>query len=219
MVTQKKNKIKAENSSISAAMRAIESSDLGLKWRQVSDKAFAVTVKQLLQNWRQGTAATKGRSDVSFTKKKPWRQKGTGRARAGSARSPLWRGGGVVFGPKPCVKMLKVPKNVHAGVLNDLLMQIAQRGDLICLDWQLKQEMPKTSHAFKILKEVGLVGRKIHLLLNFDDGLHYASFCNIPNVTVLFFDQINVYDLATADKIVVLKKDLDDFKQMVSLWL
>ena len=65
-----------------------------------------------MQNWRQGTVACKGRSDVAFSNKKPWKQKGTGRARAGSARSPLWRGGGVIFGPQPRTRMLKVAKQV-----------------------------------------------------------------------------------------------------------
>ena len=67
------------------------------KYRPV---AMAIYVRALLQNWRQGTVACKGRSDVSYSNKKPWKQKGTGRARAGSARSPLWRGGGVIFGPQ-----------------------------------------------------------------------------------------------------------------------
>lgn len=65
-----------------------------------------------LQNVRQGTVGSKGRSDIAYTNKKPWKQKGTGRARAGSARSPLWRGGGVVFGPQARIKMLKVPKKL-----------------------------------------------------------------------------------------------------------
>ena len=73
---------------------------------------MAVYVRSLLQNWRQGTVGCKGRSDVAYSNKKPWKQKGTGRARAGSARSPLWRGGGVIFGPQPRTRVLKAGKQV-----------------------------------------------------------------------------------------------------------
>ena len=68
---------------------------------------MSIYIRSLLQNWRQGTVACKGRSDVGYSNKKPWKQKGTGRARAGSARSPLWRGGGVIFGPQPRTRVLK----------------------------------------------------------------------------------------------------------------
>jgi large subunit ribosomal protein L4 len=82
----------------------------GTERKEMSRRGFAMAVRALLQNWRQGTVACKGRSDVSFSNKKPWKQKGTGRARAGSARSPLWRGGGVAFGPQPRTRTLKITK-------------------------------------------------------------------------------------------------------------
>ena len=89
----------------------------------VPSAAFSIWVRALSQNWRQGTVACKGRSDVARSGKKPWKQKGTGRARAGSARSPLWRGGGVTFGPQPRSRSLTVPKRLKRGVLRGLLLK------------------------------------------------------------------------------------------------
>ena len=86
----------------------ISAKDIGLEgFSENMSKEYAVWVRVLMQNWRQGTVGCKARSDVAYTNKKPWKQKGTGRARAGSARSPIWRGGGVTFGPQARVKTLK----------------------------------------------------------------------------------------------------------------
>ena len=85
-----------------ASPRALAASEVGYDREDLKTSPVAVSqwIRALLQNWRQGTLATKGRSDVKLSNKKPWKQKGTGRARAGTARSPLWRGGGVTFGPQ-----------------------------------------------------------------------------------------------------------------------
>src|SRR5690348_15481044 len=90
----------------SAICRLVSAEELSLQREDrtlVSVQSFSTWIRSLLQNWRQGTVGVKGRSDVARSNKKPWKQKGTGRARAGSARSPLWRGGGVIFGPSPRV--------------------------------------------------------------------------------------------------------------------
>lgn len=184
-----------------------------------NDVAFSTWVRQLMLNWRQGTAASKGRSEVSRSTKKPWKQKGTGRARAGSARSPLWRGGGVIFGPEPRTRTLAVPKKAKRVVLNNLLWQYLENGRIHALDWELKEDAPKTAHAFKALKDAGLDTAKVTLFLSPSDALHYASFANIPSVRVLFFDQANAYDLAAADTWVVLNKDVDAFNEMVRAWV
>src|SRR3990167_8761361 len=86
--------------------------DLEVRSKNVANATFSTWVRVLLQNGRQGTVACKGRSDVAFSNKKPWKQKGTGRARAGSARSPVWRKGGVIFGPQARVRKLSIPVNV-----------------------------------------------------------------------------------------------------------
>lgn len=182
-------------------------------------KAFSQWVRQLQQNWRQATAAVKGRSEVSFSSKKPWKQKGTGRARAGTARSPLWRGGGVIFGPQPQVRKLKVSKQLKSGVLQSLLNQMLKGEGVMLLDWHLKDAKPKTALAFEALKKSGLLDERVLVLLPADDVQHHLSFLNIPNVRVTFFDQLNAYDLANATKWIVLKKDLETFKEVVSTWI
>ena len=109
---------KAKESGVSSVIQTLSASDLNIEGarKEISPVAMAVYVRSLLQNWRQGTVACKGRSDVAYSNKKPWKQKGTGRARAGSARSPLWRGGGVIFGPQPRTRVLKAGKQLKRSV-------------------------------------------------------------------------------------------------------
>jgi len=199
----------------------LSASDMPVKAREkkVSLQAFSTWVRALLQNWRQGTVSVKDRSEVARTNKKPWKQKGTGRARAGTARSPLWRGGGVTFGPQPRIKSLKVSQKVKQGVLNRLLFDRFDNDRIVCLYWSALEGKPSTAQAYKVLKDAGLQGEKINLFLRSDDTLTSASFTNIPEVRVLFFDQANAFDLAQAPYWVVLKKDLDQFKEMVSRWI
>lgn len=219
MSAQKKSKSTVDSSN--EMVRILTNDDLGRKAevRKISPEAFSVWIRQLLQNWRQGTASSKGRSDVNFSNKKPWKQKGTGRARAGSARSPLWKGGGTIFGPQPRVRTLKVSKKLRKGVLDSLLSRALQQNKVVCLDWVLEGETPKTSAAFNVLQQAQLLNKKVAMLLPNNDMLHYGSFMNIPHVAVLPFDEINAYDLASADTLVVLKKDLDAFKHVVNSWI
>lgn len=196
--------------------------DLGMQAEQkrtLSSSAFSLWVRSLLQNWRQGTVACKGRSDVAKSNKKPWKQKGTGRARAGSARSPLWRGGGVIFGPQARVRTLSVSKKLKQGVMNSLLFNALDKGNVHLLDWELTGNLPKTSQAIEALKNIGLHERNLILLLAPHDRASFSSFANIPNVRILFFDQPNAFDLAHGDVWVVLKKDQDQFKEMASRWI
>lgn len=187
-------------------------------WSLPSARGFAVCIRSLLQNWRQGTVGCKGRSDVAFSGKKPWKQKGTGRARAGDAKSPLWRGGGVVFGPQARDKKLKVSKSLRRGVLRSLVSRFAEAGNLLALDWAPPVDRPKTSLAYSVLKNAGMLDRKVILFLPANDFLSAASFANIPSVHVLSFDEPNVYHLADTTRWLVLKRDLAYFKEMVSRW-
>jgi large subunit ribosomal protein L4 len=195
--------------------------DLGVEMTKlgISNVAFSTWVRQLLQGWRQGTVSSKGRSDVSFSRKKPWKQKGTGRARAGSARSPLWRKGGTIFGPQPRTRILKVTKKLKKGVLNTLLFDAFKENNIMCLNWSLSDERPNTRQAYDMLKQANLQTTKINLLLPADDVVHYSSFINIPNVRILSFDELNAFNLSAASKWIVLKKDLDLFKETVARWI
>lgn len=216
------NQLRANKQETSKVMKTISFADVNIDASQkktVSDKAFAVWVRALLQNWRQGTVACKGRSDVSFSNKKPWKQKGTGRARAGSRRSPLWRGGGVTFGPQAREKALKVPQSLRKNVLGALACEYLDAGRIACLDWNLQGDVPKTAQAYMALKDSQLTNSSINLFLPTDDHLTYASFANIPNVRIFFFDQSNAFDLAKSYHWVFLKKDFDRFKEMVTKWI
>lgn len=178
---------------------------------------FAVWIRTLLQGWRQGTVACKGRSDVARTGKKPWKQKGTGRARAGDSKSPLWRGGGVIFGPQARTKTLKVTQASKKKVLSTLLVQYLQNKKIIMADWSPK-ENPKTAEAFKLIRDLDFAHKTVVLFLQPGDILSYASFINIPNVRILLFDQPNLFDLAKSDYWLFLEKDREVFKEMVGQW-
>ena len=184
-----------------------------------SPSAVSLWVRSLLQNWRQGTVAVKDRSEVAKSGRKPWKQKGTGRARAGTARSPLWRGGGVTFGPKGRVRKLKVTKKVKNQVLRYLVHTFLTDDKVLSFDWKVEGDKPSTAQAAQFLKKADLQDKKLVLFVPMDDFVTYASFSNIPQVKVLFFDQANAFDLMNTDCWIVLNKDVDSFKEMVSQWI
>ena len=181
--------------------------------------SFSTWIRVLARNWRQGTVACQGRADVSHTNRKPWKQKGTGRARAGSARSPLWRGGGVIFGPQARVRTAKMGRQMRRKVLLTMLANNLDQKNVVCADWELSSEQPKTAQAQELVNTVGLTNKKIILFVAPYDFHSALSFANIPNVRPLAFDQANAYDLANSDCWLFLKKDLDHFKGMVSQWI
>jgi large subunit ribosomal protein L4 len=187
--------------------------------KEVSPVAFSIWIRALIQNWRQGTVTVKGRSDVAFSNKKPWKQKGTGRARAGSARSPLWRKGGVCFGPQPRVRTLKVTKKLKDSVLHTMVFNQLEAGKVAFLDWAPEGDRPRTALAFAALKEAQLIHGLVTVFVANDDAMTYGSFANIRNVRVLLYDQANAYDFAHSEHWVVLKKDLEHFKGMVGRWI
>jgi len=195
--------------------------DLGISLgdSSASSEAFSTWVRTLSQNWRQGTVSCKGRSDVARSGRKPWKQKGTGRARAGSARSPIWRGGGVTFGPQARVRSLRVSKKLKRKVLAGMLVEYLAAKKISSIDWSLEGDSPKTSAAYSALKKVGLHEKKVVLFLPADDRFVRASYANIANVNILFFDQANAFDLANSSHWLYLKKDADAFKDMVSRWI
>jgi large subunit ribosomal protein L4 len=196
--------------------------DLGVNIGDVAmrPKTYACAIRVLLQNWRQGTVGCKARSEVSFSNKKPWRQKGTGRARAGSARSPLWRSGGVTFGPQPRKRELGINRRQKKLCFRALYKSMIDNDAIYCLDYDCSEKAaPKTKDVVKLLKNVGVEGKKkCVLLLPYDDVFNYAAFRNIPGMKVIAFDQVNAFDLSGANCWMFLKKDLENFKHMVSRW-
>ncbi len=214
-MTQKKKEIP------NTEMNIISVVDLGLAEEskvEISPATFSQYIRVLRQNWRQGTVGCKDRGEVAFANRKPWKQNGTGRARAGSARSPLWRKGGTIFGPQPRVRTCKISKSTKNNVLQSLLWNYLDSKNLISLKW-VPKDKPKTSEAFKLLKNVNLHEKKIVLFVNRDDYITHASFANLANVNMLLFDQPNAYDLSNGQCWAFLDKDLDSFKGMVNSWL
>jgi large subunit ribosomal protein L4 len=185
-----------------------------------STEAFSQYVRAIRQNRRQGTVACKDRSKVtSRSNKKPWKQKGTGRARHGSPRSPLWRGGGVIFGPQPRTRTVSIAKSMKRNVLNTVFMSKVNEGNVIVLDFEPSWSAPKTSEMHKVLRNAGLHDSRVLFFVQAHDSLIHASLSNIPSVDLLLFDQPNAYDLALRQKWVIFKKDIEAFKKMVSSWI
>src|SRR5689334_9987550 len=149
---------------------------------------------------RSGTASTKTMGEVAGSGKKPWRQKGTGRARAGSFASPLWRGGGVVFGPKPRDFGKKVSRKTRQLALRKALSERLRAGDVILVD-DLKLDSPKTKTFLSILSALDLKGSTLFVAQNQDKNLSLAS-RNVPNVSLTTSDSLNTYDVLRPNKLV-----------------
>lgn len=214
------NNLNKQNINVDQIKTILTPKDLTLEVRPdaVSEAAYATWIRALLQNWRQGTVGCKTRSEVARSKKKPWKQKGTGRARAGSARSPLWRGGGIIFGPQPRVRTLKVSPSLKKRLLSKMMWDFLEGKKVVSFDWSVSGDKPKTAEAYNLLRQAGLDNVRVNLFVSPDDILTQAAFVNIPNVRILLFDQVNAFDLSTSDVLIVLKKDLDAFKNMVLQW-
>lgn len=177
---------------------------------QVNVPVMHRVVRAQLAAARAGTHSTKTRAEVRGGGRKPWRQKGTGRARQGSIRSPQWRGGGVVFGPTPRDHSLRVNKKEKVLALRSALTDRRAGGNLVVLDG-LDFEEPKTARAVELLDTVGLGGRKLLFVV---DGLEEAaikSFRNLPAVHLITFDQLNTYDVLNSDTVVFTRDSLDAF--------
>lgn len=170
---------------------------------EISEHSVYEVVKNQLANKRQGTQSAKTRSEVRGGGRKPFRQKGTGRARQGSIRAPHYTGGGVVFAPKPRDYSYKVPKKLRRKALYSVLTSKVVDGELIVLD-DLKLENNKTKEAAAVLNAVD-AGKKAYIVTAENDNDVYRSFRNIEGVDVSSASLINVYDLVRHNKLVITK--------------
>jgi large subunit ribosomal protein L4 len=159
---------------------------------------------------RRGTHSTKTRGDVSGGGKKPWRQKGTGRARQGSNRSPQWTGGGIVHGPHPRDHSYRVNKKMKRGAVRSALTDALQSDKLVILDDPTFDE-PKTKRAAEILDALGLQRGRFLLVVSqpTDSGAIEKSFRNIRGVRVTYARSLGVYELLAADKVILTTGALD----------
>lgn len=169
-----------------------------------------------MTNARQGTASTKTRSEVSGGGRKPWRQKGTGRARAGSIRSPLWRGGGVIFGPKPREFNINMNRKERRLALRTALM--SRDADLIVIEsFAEKLPRPKTKELVTALTRWGVEPEaKVLLIVSEKDENLYLSARNIAKLKLILADGLNVYDLLWADKLVTTPEALAKIQEVYS---
>lgn len=159
-------------------------------------------VKVFMANQRQGTAATKTRAFVSGGNQKPWKQKGTGRARQGSIRAPNWPGGGKVFGPEPRDYRLGMPKKVKQLARKSALNARAAEGALYVVE-RFEQRSPKTKELVGLLETLGLGGRKVLFLTHGVSEALYLSARNLPRVDVLPFSDAAAYDVLWCEVVVV----------------
>jgi large subunit ribosomal protein L4 len=163
---------------------------------------------------RMGTACTKNAGEVAGTNKKPWRQKGTGRARAGSFQSPLWRGGGVVFGPKPRDFSKKISRSTRQLALRKALSERLKAGDVLVVD-DLKLSSAKTKEFISFLDALELNGTTLVVHNSADKNLLLAS-RNVPGVEVTTGESLNTYQVLRSDKVVFTRGAFENVEQRLN---
>jgi len=168
----------------------------------VNEPVLHQAVKVYLNNQRQGTHMTKSRSFVSGGNQKPWKQKGTGRARQGSIRAPHWRGGGIVFGPTPRDYRTEIPRKVRQLARRSALNARAREGALHVVE-RLAFRAPKTAQLAGLLGSLGLAGRKALVLTAEHNSNAYLSGRNLPTVEVMAFPEASAYDILWSDAVVI----------------
>jgi large subunit ribosomal protein L4 len=172
----------------------------------------AVVLQQASQ--RQGTHKVKGRSEVRGGGRKPWKQKGTGRARQGSIRAPQWKGGGVVFGPTPRSYGFKLPKKVRRLAIKSALSSKVIDNEIIVLD-QLTMSQPKTKEFAAILNNLKIAEKALVVTANYDDNVALSA-RNIPGVKFVTAEGINVLDVLVYDKLVITKEAVEKVEEVLA---
>jgi large subunit ribosomal protein L4 len=172
-------------------------------------------VVAIQSNRRSGTACTKTLGEVAGSGKKPWKQKGTGRARAGSFASPLWRGGGVVFGPKPRDWSLGMPKKVRRLALQKALSDRIIAGDVVVVD-AIALKSPKTKEFVAVVKNLKVGDRSILLVVDKADKNLVLASGNVAFVTMVDASNLNVYDVTLAHKLVFTKAAFQKVEQRLA---
>lgn len=188
----------------------------------LNDDVFAITPNEqalfdavMLQraNVRQGTHSVKNRSAVSGGGRKPWRQKGTGRARQGTIRAPQWRGGGVVFGPTPRKYTLKMNKKVRRLALKSALSTKLINGDIIVID-NLNLTTPKTKDFVQVVNNLNIDRKGLFVTANIDENVYLAT-RNVNNILVQEPSEINVLDLLNVNKVVLTVEAVNKIEEVL----
>jgi len=179
----------------------------------VHEHLLWLSIKRYLGNQRQGTAKVKTRGEVSGGGRKPWRQKGTGRARAGSNTSPLWPGGGRAFGPKPRDYRTDLPRQQRRAALVSALSIRAGENAVHVVE-SLQFDAPKTKTMTEVLKRLGVDGRRTLLVLDQPDANVIKSCRNIPDLRTTMAHQLNPYELLECENIVLTAGGLERVKEV-----
>jgi large subunit ribosomal protein L4 len=178
-----------------------------------NEAAVYYSVNATLTNKRQGDANTKTRGDLAFSTRKPWKQKGTGRARAGTRRSPLWKGGGTIFGPLSKDYDVRLPRKVkRKAFCSALSAKAAEEGAVVVVE-DLNFTEPKTSRAVSLLKSVGAGEGKVLVMIDGHRPEAWKSMRNIARVAIKNFTECNAYDVLLADKLVIEKSVIAKLEQ------
>jgi large subunit ribosomal protein L4 len=177
--------------------------------KKVNESIYYEVIKMQMANARMGTACTKGRSDVRGGGAKPWRQKGTGRARAGTSRSPIWKGGGIVFGPKPRDYSMNVPKKIKKQALCGAISQKRADGNLTILD-KIELNEIKTAKIAEILNKLDL---KSVLIIEEGNKNLVLSAKNISGVKILSPEGLNLYDILYYKDLVITQPCLEKIQR------
>ena len=170
-------------------------------------------VKNYLANKRRGTASTKTRREVRGGGVKPWKQKGTGRARAGTNRSPIWVGGGITFGPAPRDYSFSLPKKMKVVAINSVLSDKAKNKEIIIID-KLYLENNKTKRMVEILKNLQASKKPLIIIVKEDNDIA-QTLRNIKGAKILPVSKINVYDLINQGKIIITKDALQRIEEVL----
>ncbi len=208
-----------------AKVRNIENKEVGEV--ELSDAVFGVelneslihaAVTNYLANRRQGTSATKTRGNVSGSGRKPWKQKGTGRARVASIRSPLWKGGGNVHGPQPRDWSYKMPKKMRRGALRSALSERLREGNLIVID-SFTIQNPKTKDFVNVLNTMELVNKKKQIKTLIVDSLDNANLLlasrNVQKTKITNGYGLNIYDLLYHEKVLISQAAIEEINHLL----
>jgi large subunit ribosomal protein L4 len=179
----------------------------------VNEDVIYQVVRMQMAAGRSGSACTKGRSEVSGGGKKPWKQKGTGRARAGHSRSPLWKGGGVIFGPKPRSFAFKLPKKVRRlALVSALSMKFKEERMTILRDFPMEEI--KTKRFKQVMDVFGF--KKTLFVIDEDRSILLKSSRNIKDVKMIRSEGVNVYDLLKYDHVVFLEQAVNKIQGVLA---
>lgn len=185
----------------------------GLKEEEISTAAVHSVIRAYLLNQRQGTQSTKTRAEVSGGGKKPWRQKGTGRARQGSTRSPQWTHGGIALGPKPRLYKVTINKKVKDLAMRSILSDKMANSQLVFVN-KVTVEGYSTKTVANMLKALDAERKTLIIFENADAKNVIASCANIPAVKTTFAGSVNAYDLLNADKVIFEKTAAEKLQEV-----